>query len=687
MFPDKTTDLIPEEEFKQNNIGERLVEGLIKNNLDVTPENVSKILVLIGVPLNRENIDEEVISGLDKNIFTEKEIKEYAVEFIYYIAQQASEMLHSFYNEIGYASGNAMWQGLKTIGNLVTFGNVETVSKQMRKADDILQKAAQLKSAVNPSESQFKELFREVTGGVEFNRENVQKLLEMQIKIFQGEMSEESDEFKNAMKDAFGVDCNRLVDTPDSLRHQQNAGTVCDIVLLTQGLKLFRMGNLLSSTSTIGKYVAAFATGAANLGGWTATQEGLNILTRGRTRQEGITSEDMQEYGIDILQSAGYGGAGGLWGELVVGRAMAATDRATTKCIQKVFPESLKKHMASAAEKVAEVFSKTKIVTGADIMGATLRTPEIAAKGVGFLTEVAGFTGYQMIVDIATSMLKQDDTSINSVKNVLIQMEQAEGELNEEKLERIHSMSDAEAIMELLRKEFNIQLENLATIKGVESFIRFTMSGRMTSGGDYERYRKYRSLNEMQIKQNTVDGVTRYDVKTADGREFVAESEYELIAFCNQQMQAELLTGAILDILNKKGINTNTAEDPTLKFVRPERGTPSLAEEPENPAERGQVPGINPLPPRKPSDISLSEVVSRDAMITSTLSRIKFGEYTAENGDAVEGENTVAEEDAVDDEGKVENGDAVEGENTVAEEDTVEDEDKKKKEEKTDEEK
>ena len=91
-------------------------------------------------------------------------------------------------------------------------------------------------------------------------------------------------------------------------------------------------------------------------------------------------------------------------------------------------------------------------------MTVAAKTPGYVAQGTGFLTEVAGFTGYQTIVDTAVSMIQQGGVGIKSIQNILVQKAQMKGELTEEKLVEIKNMSYTEAMLNLLAEEGGEQL-------------------------------------------------------------------------------------------------------------------------------------------------------------------------------------------------------------------------------------
>ena len=64
-------------------------------------------------------------------MYQQKKREEFAADVLYNMMKQASDILHEYYSNIGYLSGDAIWQGLKNIANYATFGNVETIWKEM----------------------------------------------------------------------------------------------------------------------------------------------------------------------------------------------------------------------------------------------------------------------------------------------------------------------------------------------------------------------------------------------------------------------------------------------------------------------------------------------------------------------------------------------------------------------------
>ena len=555
---------------------------------DCSKMDVHQILELLfnaGIPRTQQE-NEIRQSQLERNpLYQQKKREEFAADVLYNMMKQASDILHQYCSQIGYLSGDAVWQGLKIIANYATFGNVETIWKEMDKLDEMVAKVEQLRHA--PNHVEFEKLFKEFTSGMAFDNDKMQKLIDVTIKVGQGELADDSPEYLNAFKEAFGTKINLdiVADTQKSVSEQQTKGSICDIVMMLTALG--NVGKLAKAKQfsqwalgALGKYGGSALVGATNLAGWTAIQKGTNLLTR----EAGVTSEDLKEYGWEIVQSAGFGATGGIWGNLAVSRVMGWTDKVVGKELQKFLPKAVEKHMAKVATKVSDLFKTASSSTasaatksGIDVMLVAAKTPGKIAQGVGFLTEVAGFTGYQTIVDTSVSMIQQGGVGIELIQNVLIQKAELKGELNDEKLAEIKNMSYMEAMLNLLVEESSEQLQSLGTIKGVEAAMKFIMSGRIGMVADATSFQNCKTLKDMKIKSTSVDGKSFYEITMPDGKKMVANNEQDLIAFCNQQMQIDILTNLVTEKLKKEGVDVSGVA--LVKTMGADRATVGTARE------------------------------------------------------------------------------------------------------------
>ena len=554
---------------------------------DCSKMEVHQILELLfnaGIPRTRQE-NEIHQSQLERNpMYQQKKREEFAADVLYNMMKQASDILHEYYSNIGYLSGDAVWQGLKNIANYATFGNVETIWKEMDKLDDMVAKAEQLKHA--PNHVEFEKLFKEFTNGFAFDNDKMQNLIDVTMKVAKGELADDSTEYLNAFKGAFGSNVNLdiVADTQKSVSKQATKGSICDIVMMLTALgTIGKIGKVKQfsqwAIKALGKYGGSALVGATNLAGWTAVQKGTNLLTR----EADVTSDDLKDYGWEIVQSAGFGAAGGVWGNFAVSRVMGWTDKVVDKGLQRFLPKAVEKHMAKVATKVGDLFKTTSSAatttakSGVDVMAIAAKTPGYVAQGTGFLTEVAGFTGYQTIVDTAVSMIQQGGVGIESIQNILIQKAQMKGELTDEKLAEIKNMSYTEAMLNLLAEEGGEQLKSLGTIKGVEAAIKFIMSGRHGMVPDAASFENCKTLKGMEIKPTSVDGKAFYEITMPDGKKMVANNEHELIAFCNQQMQIDVLTNMVTEKLKKEGVEVSGVA--LVKTMGADRATVRTAKE------------------------------------------------------------------------------------------------------------
>src|SRR5574344_1213815 len=244
----------------------------------VNKENTKKVRKLINNPKSAIKKESWIESRQSKQVIklTDKQLRTMASATLYNMLKNASEALHQYHDSIGYLSGDAAWQGLKGIGNLISGGNVETIWKEMDKIDALLDKTIQLRNIDNQKE--FEKIYKEFTG-MNYNPAAMQKF----ASLTQKGVSTESKEYQQSMKAAFGKDY--AAETMKSIKGQKTKGSIMDMVMIIagpeaiSGLKLMQ-GFAKVAIVTLGRVGGAMVVGGTTMATWTAGVGTVNNLTK-----------------------------------------------------------------------------------------------------------------------------------------------------------------------------------------------------------------------------------------------------------------------------------------------------------------------------------------------------------------------------------------------------------------------
>lgn len=417
----------------------------------------------------------------------EKELKRFSVNMLYNILNTTYSMFEGYYNgaweQLKSGSvGTAAVQGFLGFGEMLS-GQDLTVRSQMDKVGELLAKAAQLKNMDdNAFEQHFEELFKEISG-TSFDPAAMQNFAQLTMKG----VRTDTDKYDEAVKRAFGS--NRTGDAEGQFSILNPINSVTDVVAFLAGsevlggTKLFaalgtkslqttakivtklgfnpaskgvQTGIRLISSSPVSAANLMTYTGLTEIGGTTLYNaaekmdvikpqygEYMSVLDKA---DKSLLDDDMVRILVDMTKQGAMGSVAPFIGAFAnkTGRTLATTfSKGNPTAIQKSF---------SALSK-----AESKSVSGQTLISdylAALDTPaltkaqKVIETSSGFLTEVAGFTGYSTLEHIAEGLLT--------------------GELDIDSLD--------------LGEEFKGQLQGLATLKGVARFIQMKKSGAVARG-------------------------------------------------------------------------------------------------------------------------------------------------------------------------------------------------------------
>ena len=425
----------------------------------------------------------------------------------------------------------------------------EQVIKQFEKEKQFAVGYLKGKSA---NDKEFKEAFKKVTGGAEYNEANMKAFLA----VAQDPKADFNDEkynekFWNAYNKVFGVakkDSNgKMTYEPKIVKeatsrtnYQQYADGAGDIVLMLLGTEAIGKGvawaggKLISKVSpyvpkflanagsktvmtigsnniTVGRVAANMASQSASFTLWDASKNYINLKTKDIQYSGEAAEKEWEAYKEGNVESAKFGAFAGALNTTVVGKVINGT--------MKMF----EKPIAKAVSKVGKSFETTSAMTGADVMKTFMlnQTPGMLAKTAGTIAEIGGFTLYETANEVVEELLKKGE----------------DGHLPAELTEN--------GLTSYLLDKLGGQAKNLGEIKAI-SRLMFMHKGAIKEQARLmdENLAKCETLKNVQIKKTEVNGREIFEVTLSDGNRKVANSVEEVIANCNVLMQLDVISNA-----------------------------------------------------------------------------------------------------------------------------------------------
>ena len=408
------------------------------------------------------------------------------------------------------------------------------------------------------NDKEFKEAFKKVSGGVEYNEANMKAFLDVaQDPKANFEDEKYNEKFWNAYNKAFGVaktDKNGKVyyepqvvkQATSRTNFQQYVDGAGDIVLMLLGTEAIGKGvawaggKLISKVSpyvpkflanagsktvmtigsnniTVGRVAANMASQSASFELWDASKNYINLKTKDIQYSGEAAEKEWEAYKEGNVESAKFGAFAGLVNTTVVGKVINGT--------MKMF----EKPIAKAVSKVGKSFETTSVMTGADVMKTFMlnQTPGMLAKTAGTIAEIGGFTLYETANEVIEELLKKGEGG------------------------HLPAKLTEDGLTSYLLDKLGDQAKNLGEIKAISRLI-FMHKGAIQEQARLmdENLAKCETLKNVQIKKTKVNGREIFEVTMPDGNRKVANSVEEVIANCNVLMQLDMISGALKEDAN-----------------------------------------------------------------------------------------------------------------------------------------
>ncbi len=407
------------------------------------------------------------------------------------------------------------------------------------------------------NDKEFKEAFKKISGGVEYNEANMKAFLDVaQDPKANFEDEKYNEKFWNAYNKAFGVaktDKNGKVyyepqvvkQATSRTNFQQYADGAGDIVLMLLGTEAIGKGvawaggKLVSKVSpyvpkflanagsktvmtigsnniTVGRVAANMASQSTAFTLWDASKNYINLKTKDIQYSGEAAEKEWEAYKEGNVESAKFGAFAGALNTTVVGKVINGT--------MKMF----EKPIAKAISKVGKSFEKTSAMSGSDVMKTFMlnQTPGALAKTAGTIAEIGGFTLYETANEVTKELLKKDENGEHHLP----------AELTED------------GLTSYLWDKLKGQATNLGEIKAISRLI-FMHKGAIKEQARLmdENLAKCETLKNVQIKKTEVNGREIFEVTMPDGNRKVANSVEEVIANCNVLMQLDMISNSVKD--------------------------------------------------------------------------------------------------------------------------------------------
>ena len=422
------------------------------------------------------------------------------------------------------------------------------------------------------NDKEFKESFKKVSGGVEYNEANIKAFLDVaQDPKANFEDEKYNEKFWNAYNKAFGIaktDKNGKVyyepqvvkQATSRTNFQQYADGAGDIVLMLLGTEAIGKGvawaggKLISKVSpyvpkflanagsktvmtigsnniTVGRVAANMASQCASFELWDASKNYINLKTKDIQYSGKDAEKEWEAYKEGNVESAKFGAFAGALNTTVVGKVINGT--------MKMF----EKPIAKAISKVGKSFEKTSAMSGSDVMKTFMlnQTPGALAKTAGTIAEIGGFTLYETANEVIEELLKKGEGG------------------------HLPAKLTEDGLTSYLLDKLGDQAKNLGEIKAISRLI-FMHKGAIKEQARLmdENLAKCETLKNVQIKKTEINGREIFEVTMPDGSRKVANSVEEIIANCNVLMQLDVISNAAKENTNKKRLSSVETEIPDL---------------------------------------------------------------------------------------------------------------------------
>ena len=249
-----------------------------------------------------------------------------------------------------------------------------------------------------------------------------------------------------------------------------------------------------------GKIIVPMLAGGASLGTWTAFQGSVNAVTK----KAPTTAQDLKNVGIASLESFGFGAFGGFLQQVAVAPLMKFIDKPAKQAVQSVSSELAVKGEMSMADVVK---TTTK---------AAAYDPSFVAKTAGFVTEVGGFTGYEIVEEVIKDLCTDS------------------GSLPED--------MTLEDVTKYVGEKFKGQLTNLGSIKMISQIVMGMKGGRIGQQAVINAtLENANELSNIKVNPVTVDGKKQFEISTPDNKKMVVETVDDIIKTSQVLLQMQFV--------------------------------------------------------------------------------------------------------------------------------------------------
>ena len=397
----------------------------------------------------------------------------------------------------------------------------------------------------------FERDFKKLTG-IEYNQANIKKLMTVMEKTG-GDL--DSEEFKKACQKAFGFRGLENAQKRANDKAMQWTGQGIDIaieLLLLKGVGSLYKGAARTTTQFLLKQ-GTKSTIAQIGGGAVASALTMGTIDGGKSAITNLTSDEKDALSLktwantakEAVHGLEFGAVAAIWGGTAVRGAMNVTGKVLPKVTKYIPGLSSTKELTKTVTKVTSAGN----ATGKDLLMAMYKEPGIAIKGVGFATEVAGFTGYQICDEVRSQLIK-NGVNTDAIRNILI--EKAELEQDTKRIEELKQMDWYELAGELVWTDTKEQVVGLGSMKGIERLMGWIVGAKSPLMTAHETVlNTCENLKGMKIEKSTTpEGKIGYKVTTKNGEVKFFDSENSLIAECQATMQTDLISNTIEAKLN-----------------------------------------------------------------------------------------------------------------------------------------
>ncbi len=544
-------------------------------NKNTTFENVASAFSYSGINIRTaDEIESNKRSAAARDKRYGISEQKFASEMLANIYDYAADMLQEYYRSQTVVDAGLYLEGLKNICGWLTGGLIENTPQTINRLRSEAFKFRNM--PVNNASGAFQKEFKKMLGH-NYDRKSIQALQEYMSK---NGADLGSEKFKSLCRKAFGFSGLAATEKQINLNNMGNGIGDIAIMLVTlgataklktvgkasqwlfknsskAGTKLLGQGSKATKVVTKGaSLVTSSAMGATTLGGYTAVKESVkNILdpNRDATSWEKTWKPTLQ----GAAHSAGFGAFGGVLTETVITPVMKLIEKPASKYLlgmsqaakggKPVNAQELFKAGAAGPELPLSGLFK---MSGPEIIALT-RTA--LSKGVGFGLEVAGFTGYETVLQWCEQNVFHD------------------GKMPDGMTER--------DFMTILEEQFVM----LGEIKAIGAVLMMHKGSKMAQVALREKMiNESEVLKNTSVREITKDGKTFYEVTLPNGNKAVATDMAEIHSFCEQSMQTEYMVKLIMEQAKEPPkVEKPTENDQINHVLVPDEGIPQVGKQPE----------------------------------------------------------------------------------------------------------